>query len=540
MIAFTNSLQNEFVWDDFSLIVDNPKINLSLKEVPLVFTMPLWELAGFPEDRQVYYRPIVFLFFVLNYKVWGLNPLGFHLTHIILHLINAILLYRIALLLLGSDNITHSPIHPFTHSPSLIALASASIFAVHPIHNESVGRVATGEVIFGFFIILSLYFFLKEKRYLSWITFSFALLSKESAVMLPFALVILATHREGIKKGLIAIIPYMILVGAYLIIRTQVVDTVFGDKIPQPIVTRILTMAVATFDYIRLLLVPYPVSPYYPARWYASIFEPKVLIAIVVLALISYLAFKMRRDKVMLFLLSFPFIMLAPVIWRVNTFPISGERVYLAERFLYVPVMAFVLFIAASLMKSFKDTTRTYLVICLVAVTIIFTAITRLSTGIWRNDITLFERIIEKTPNAAFAHNNLGLAYYTHGRLNEAIQGYLIALRLRPDHADAHYNLGLAYYEQRRFDEAVKEYLTALKIKPDDAKVHSNLGNAYMNLGLIDDAIRSYQTALQLNPNLAITHNNLGLAYQQKGFINEAREEFRKAIEVGNSPVEAR
>jgi Tfp pilus assembly protein PilF len=599
-LAFANSLRNEFVWDDNQLIINNPKINLSLKEIPLVFTTPLWKLGGVVEFQQTYYRPIASLFSVLNYKVWGLNPLGFHLTHIILHLINAIVLYRIGLLLFtiqdtrcttgeerrekdegrGTNirrpsSIAHHPSSIVNHA-SWIAFFAASIFAVHPVHNESVGRVAIGEVIFGFFVILSIYFFLKEKKYLSWFMFIFALFSKEAAVMLPFALVILTTHREGIKKGLIALIPYMILVGVYLILRSQVVDTVFGDKVSQPIFTRILTMLVATFDYIRLLLIPYPVSPFYPARWYASIFEPKVLIAIVVLALISYLAFKMRRDKVMLFLLSFPFVMLAPVIWRVNTFPIENEFVYIAERYLYVPVMSFCFFASRAVIKFFGKK-KWHLISLWILVIILFSVITITSNNIWRDDITLFSRIIKESPNALFAHINIGGAFYKKKSLNEAIQAYETVIRLNPyskaamnahssigaiyvdqgrlseavsefrkvlridyNNAYAHNNLGNVYYVQKRFKDAIQEYGISIELKPDNIVAHRNIAAAYVEIGETDKGIQHYRIALQMFPNDAETHNNLGLAYKQKGLISEAREEFKKALWIDNNFVEAR
>lgn len=246
-VAFANSLQNQFVWDDHALIIDLP-----LKEIPSTFTTPLWKMAGFNEYQQTYYRPVTFIFYALNYKIWGMNPIGFHLSDIALHLISAIVLYKIGLLLLNND--------------TLISLIGASIFAVHPVNNEPVGRAASHEVILGFFIILSIYFFLKEKRYLSWIAYSFALFSKEAAVMLPFALLTLSTHKKGIKRGVIEIMPYIALVGIYLVIRAAIVSAVFGETVHQPAYTRMLTMAAAAFDYIRLLIIPYPLSPFYAAR----------------------------------------------------------------------------------------------------------------------------------------------------------------------------------------------------------------------------------------------------------------------------------
>jgi tetratricopeptide (TPR) repeat protein len=537
-VAFGTSLQNSFVWDSMALIVNNPNIDLQWKEIPSVFITPMWKLAG-SDGLQVYYRPIPSLFTVLNYKIWGLNPFGFHLTTILFHLINTIVLYRVGLLLFSSDNIINSPIHPFTHSPSLIAFFSASIFAVHPVHAEPV-CFASGEVILGFFIITTLYFYLKGNEYLSLFAFFLALLSKESAVMFPFALVILAIHRDGIKKGLFTIVPYIVLVITYLILRLQFVDSVFGGIPAQPLSTRLFTMAVATLDYIRLLLVPYPLGPYYPARWYTSILEPKVLTAIVVLTSISYLAFRIRKDKIMLFLLSFPFIMLAPVIWGAHSFTVGNEYVFIAERFLYVPVMAFVLFISASLMKFFKDTTRTYLVICLVAVTIIFAGITRSSTGIWKNNITLFERIIERTPNTAFAHNNLGNAFKEKGRYKDALVEYQTALRLKPDYAEAYYNIGGVYGDSGMYKEAIEAYKQALRINPSYGEAYYNLGIVYSKSGMYKEAIKAYEQAIMIVPYLVVNaYYGLGVAYSKSGMYKEAIEAFKEAIRIKPDYVKA-
>jgi Tfp pilus assembly protein PilF len=604
-VAFGASLQNSFVWDDFSLIVNNPNINLPWKEIPSVFITPMWKLAGL-DGLQVYYRPIQSLFIVLNYKIWGLNPVGFHLTHIILHLINAIVLYRVGLLLFSSDNIINSPIHRFTDSPSLIALIAASIFAVHPVHNESVSRVASGEVILGFFTIITLYFYLKGNGYLSAFTFLLALLSKESAVMLPLALVVLAIHREGIKKGLLSIIPYILLVGAYLILRAMITDAVFGPTLAQPLLTRVFTMLVATLDYIRLLLVPYPLSPFYPARWYTSIFEPKVLTAIITIALIAYLAFRMRKDKTTIFLLLFPFIMLAPVIFNVNAFPILDyDRMYIAERFLYVPAMSYSLLISAFLMKHscpFRGTKenennppipplekggkggfeafsgkpsdhirRYYLITGSISVIIIFTAITISSTRIWRDDITLFERITENTPDATFAHNELGNAYMGQGRYRDAFVEYQTALKLKPDYAEAYFNLpsplssgemlnsqidvandesraietlieiirikpdhveayyilGIGYGELGMYKEAIEAYKYVLRLKPDDADVYYNLGVNYGKLGMHKEAIEAYKQSIKIKPDLADVHLNLAMAYLSLKDRDSALEEYK-------------
>ncbi|MBI5892294.1 MAG: tetratricopeptide repeat protein [Deltaproteobacteria bacterium] len=518
IIAYANSLQNGFVWDDNTLIVNNPKINIPLREIPSVFAASLWETTSFSERQQEYYRPFVSLLYILNYKIFGLNPSGFHLTNILLHLISVIILYKIGLLLFNND--------------ARISFIGASIFAVHPVNNEPIGRAASGEVIFGFFIIIAIYLFLTDKKYLSWIAFFFALLSKEAAVMLPFALVILSIHRNGVKRGAVAIMPYLALAGIYLVIRMKVVDIVLGidTSQSQPISTRIFTMAAAAFDYIRLLIIPYPLSPFYPARWHASVFEPKVMFAIMVLISVSLLAFKIKRDGAMLFLLASPFIMLAPVIWKVNTFPVGWEFVYIAERFLYMPTMLFSIFISASIIKLFKDRPRAYLNTGCILIVTIFAVLTIFSNRIWKNEIVLFKKITEELPNVSFAHNNLGNIYADQGRLDEAMKEYQIAVELKPDYADARNNLGVIYFELGELDMAVKEYESVLKFYPAHAPAHNNLGNVYYNQGNLDKAEKEYLTALRLKPDYTEAYNNLGRIYDSQQRLNEAIDKYSSAL----------
>lgn len=492
IVAYANSLSNSFAWDEIDLIVNNPKIDLSFKEMPSVFTTPLWKTAGLVKTGYVYYRPVVSLLFILNYKLWGLNPTCFHLTNILLHLISVIVLYRVGLLLFNND--------------TFISLIGASIFAVHPVNNEPVGRAASGEIIFGFFIIFTIYLFLREKKYLSFSTFFFALLSKETAVMLPFALAVLSTHknlssyalkRQGFKpvpasskqgRGIIEITPYIVLTVIYLTIRAMAVDTIFGNKAPQPIHAQIFTMAAAALDYIRLLIIPYPLSPFYPAIWYASIFEPKVIFAILILGLISFLALRTRKDKTMFFLLTFPFIMLAPAIWMVNAFTAGGDFVYIAERFLYVPSMLFPIFAIYLL----KDRAGRHVKTGGILIVIMFTIITISANTVWKNNLALFQKIEKDSPNTAFAHNGLGVIYYNKGLLNEAVQEYLTALRLNPDDREIHYNLRLAY--------ALKEYRASKKLKFDYPEIHYYIGQAYYDNRRFDEARKEFETALKLKP----------------------------------------
>ncbi|MFA4830048.1 MAG: tetratricopeptide repeat protein, partial [Thermodesulfovibrionales bacterium] len=409
----------------------------------------------------------------------------------------------------------------------------------------------------------------KDKKYLSWLTFFLALMSKEAAIMLPFTLIILSTDKKGFKKGLIAITPYIILVGIYVVMRAMFTDTVLGDNVNKPLFTRLITMAVAAFDYIKLFLIPYPLSPFYSAKWYTSIFEPKVLLAIVSFILITFHAVTLRNDRAMLFLLLFPLSMLVPVIFRVNTFPVGLESVYIAERFLYVPVMLFSLLISAYAVRLAGEKSKKHLIIGWALIIAIFTGITVSSNTTWKNNIALYTKIIQASPDAAFAHNNLGNAYYAKGLKNEAFKEYKTAVKLKPYDIVFHQNLGEFYYLEGELNKAVQEFNAALKPMPNAHKfdnVHSKqgalnqadinktfweyqpcfanthfyLGRVYLAQGNIDKATRKFKVATILKPDFVEAHYNLGNVYRKQGKLDDAVKEYQTVLKLNANHADAR
>lgn len=544
VLASANSLKNSFLnIDDNYFIVDNPKINLPLKEIPSVFLTPLGKIhdSTGSQSNYIYYRPVLNLLYAFNYKIWGLNPVGFHLTNIMLHFISSIFLYRTGLFLFDNNK--------------LISLMAAAIFAVHPVNHEALSRVALNEPVYGLFIIISLYFFLKGNRYFSLSAFFLALLSKESAVMLPFALVLLAYHKQGFKGGWITMRPYAILTVIYLILRAMFTDTFGGNEVQQPAFAQILTMAVAASDYIKLLIIPYPLSPFYPARLYTSIYEPRVLLAISILILVSLLIFKLRKDKTMFFLLTFPFIMLAPVIFRVNTFPLGLDLVYIAERFLYVPAMTFSLFISAYAVKLAEEKTEKYVVAGWISIVIVFILIMTSANKMWENDSSIAKKITMESPDSAIAHQYLGNVYFNQRRFDEAIrefkanfapnysfykyiqeytkrqansssgkiynvQGGEFDLRVfkeyAPGFAVIHFDLGRVYLAQGDIEKASRKFKVATILSPDFVEAHYNLGNVYQKQGKFSDAIKEYETVLKLDSKHADAHQNLEILNMKK------------------------
>ena len=157
----------------------------------------------------------------------------------------------------------------------------------------------------------------------------------------------------------------------------------------------------------------------------------------------------------------------------------------------------------------------------------------------YESEETLWTDTLTKNPSSWMAYDNLGVALYQKGQVDEAIDHYQKALQINPNFAEAHSDLGLALFQKGQMDEAITHYQKALEIKPNYVEAHYNLGNALLQKGQIDEAIEQYQKALEINPNYAKAHCNLGNALLQKGQIDEATEQYRKALEIDPNLVEA-
>jgi tetratricopeptide (TPR) repeat protein len=151
---------------------------------------------------------------------------------------------------------------------------------------------------------------------------------------------------------------------------------------------------------------------------------------------------------------------------------------------------------------------------------------------IWRDDVTLWEDMVEKSPRKERGQYNLGNAYFDLGRTDEAINEYRKAINLNHNYPRAHNNLALAYAEEGQFDKAIQEYKIALKLRPDFATAHNNLGTAYLKQKRLNEAIEEYLLAIGLKPNYANAHYNLGIAYTIKGSKEEARGEFEEVLKL--------
>ncbi|MBI5196913.1 MAG: tetratricopeptide repeat protein [Nitrospirae bacterium] len=171
-------------------------------------------------------------------------------------------------------------------------------------------------------------------------------------------------------------------------------------------------------------------------------------------------------------------------------------------------------------------------VLLLAAILIVFSIAAYQRNAVWKDEISLWQDVVGKSPSKPRPHYNIGFAYGKQGLLNEAIHEYSTAIRIKPDYHEAHNNLGVAYGRQKRVREAINEFLAAVKFKYDFPAAHNNLGFEYYKQGWFDKAIYEYLTAIRIKPDFPEAHNNLGIAYGRKGLFDDAIREFHTAIEL--------
>jgi tetratricopeptide (TPR) repeat protein len=527
------SLKNDFLnVDDYALVVENPNIDVPLSKIPSLFTNPFGYLSSSDDSQAqfVYYRPVLTLVTVLDYKIWGLNPIGYHVIGLFMHLLSAVFVFKVGMILFNSDRI--------------IALVAAALFAVHPAHNEALGRIVSNDIIVGLFIITSVYFFLRNKEKLSLLMFFLALLSKESAVMLPFVVCLIAVLKDGLKKGVMTTLPYVGLLGIYGIIRTLVIGSFISGE-GAHFQGRLLTMAVALKDYARLLVIPYPLSPFYPARLYTNFSEPGVIISVAVLALLAYVGWKIRKDKSLLFSFLSIFIMLAPVIVKVNELSWVLESSFIAERQLYMPVMFYSLFLSGAILKNFIGARRNYAITGFAGAIVVFSITTALNIQIWEDDSTLSAKLIKVCPDIAYSHSHLGEAYYEQGKLDDAMQEFEAVFsssssyRKTVDRIES--ETGKDQGEVLYPDSNERRHTNFEVLRKYDrryAAIYFNIGRVYFAKNDFDHAIRKFKVATILQDNIQARYY-LGEAYLKSGQYSKARQEFHVALdEIRNAGLE--
>ena len=515
-----NTMINDFVYDDFANILGNPWIT-DIKFLPDIFSTHVGGFSG--EYSTRYYRPLNNVLFMAGYHISGYTPWGYHLINILLHTMVSLLVYIISLTLFAAPAVSRGFLSP----PLLIAL----LFAVHPIHTESVAWVSgISDISYSIFYLFSFYMYIRSgegnrsifnRFYLvSLGSFCLAVLSKEPALTLPFFLVAYDYVHSG--KGIRSVgyakryFPFLILIVVYFFVRFLVLPGFIPSK------SRTVLSGYQYFlnafplfaEYLEKLLLPLNLSPVHVFHPVLSIQEAKSVLGIFI-TIAFFTIFFIARNKSML-LLGFSF-MLIPLLPAFYTTAISGESVF-AERYLYLPTFGYTIVLAYLYSEAGKFMHRNSTLAILIAAALIgtFSVGTTIRNTDWKDSYALWSDTVKKSPQSSVARQFYGYALYSRGNIDEAILEYRKALELNPQLYDARINLGIAYHSKGQMEQAIEQYRILLRYYPGSASAHNALGMAYGRVGFLDDAIEHFQSALELDPGNEEAKRNLLTAHSIK------------------------
>ncbi len=535
--------------DDPLYVTDNPPVQGGLTLAGLVW--------AFTTRHAGFWIPLTWLSFMVDSQLFGLNPGGFFLTNLLLHLANTLLLFfwlRRTTRALG---------------PSFLV---AALFALHPLHVESVAwATERKDVLSTFFWLLTMWAYLWYaesqgfRRYgLILVCFSLGLMAKPMLVTLPLVLLLLdywplgrwpqkspapakksrskksRSQKSGSQKSEPGVplgrliwekIPLLALAAIFSVVTiyAQKEEGALAPLAYIPFSGRLPNVLVAYVIYLVKMIYPSGLAVFYP---YSREAFPlwQWLGAGLTLSLISLLIIrKTLGHRYLLVGWLWYLVTLVPVIGLVQV----GEQAR-ADRFTYVPLIGLFIMVAYG-MAELAERWRTPRLLLPVGGGMVLTALmicTWVQVGYWRDPISLFEHSLKVTGGDPIILNDLGNALAAQGNTDQAFTQYEEALRLDPDYALTHYNLGIALAAQGKLDQAIAHYAEALRLKPDYAVAHNNLGVALRKQGKLDQAEAQYAEALRLKPDYAEAYDNLAIALVQQGKIDEAIPMFNKAIQI--------
>jgi tetratricopeptide (TPR) repeat protein len=525
IIAFEPVRNNAFVtYDDDSYVTKNPQV-----QAGLTWSSIIW---AFTEFHAANWHPLTWLSHMLDCELFGPNPFGHHLTNLLFHLANTLLLFWVLKRMTGA-----------LWQSAFVAAA----FALHPLHVESVAWVAERkDVLSGFFWMLTIAAYIRYTerpcigRYLLVVlAFCLGLMAKPMAVTLPFVLLLLdywplgRFQFAGSEQGPSARrlfgekIPLLLLAAVSSVVTfivQKTTGTVAAIEI-LPVNFRVANAVISYIRYIGKMIYPVRLAALYP---FAKISMWQVAAsALLLLAVSRWVILLARSHRFLLVGWLWYLGTLVPVIGLVQV----GNQA-IADRYTYIPLIGIFIMVAWGLPHLLAK--WRYRRIALSAASVLVFAVlllcTRRQVKIWQNDFTLFGHAIAVTENNPIMHNNFALAIQLQGRIDEAISHYRQILQTNPKFVPAHNNLALALQSQGKFDEAIGHYRQVLQFAPHSVHAHNNLGLALQSEGRLDEAISHYLRALELRPKHPNAHRNLALAYVQQGKIDQAVMHFSEAL----------
>jgi protein O-mannosyl-transferase len=491
------------------------------------------------------WHPLTWLSLMTDAELFGLNARFFHITNLFLHIFNTLLLLLILYRITGA---------------LWKSAVVAALFALHPLHVESVAWVTERkDVLSIFFMLLALWAYVKYvhqrdyKRYgLVLLCFALGLMSKQMVVTFPFVLLLLdywplrrfsfhngkehtaGTIHDGLSAGRVAAglvyekIPLLILAGlsVFSTIIAHHEEIIVMRQIPMQL--RIENALVSYCTYIEKMFWPESLAVLYPHPAYISAWH--VSAATIFLLIISSLAFYTIKRNPYIFVGWFWYLgTLVPVIGLVQVGVQS-----MADRYTYLPLIGLFIIVVWAV-DTFTERLPYKKIIPALSLLVvsILVPLSFSQVKYWKNSFELFNHTLAVTEKNYTMHCNMGVLLAGQGKIKEAEFHYTEALKITPDDVDTNMNYANLLSRQGKLEEAVVRYNVAIKGKPDFAEAYNNLGITYIQLGNRQKAIEQFRQAVKHNPDYQDAQNNLRIAQTQQDRLKEPAS-ATKTAKIGN------
>lgn len=556
--VYSNALENGFVYDDSFTIVENHFIK-DLENIPDLFNSNYFKWSA-----ELSYRPLVTFSYFIDYSIWRLNPLGYHLSNIFIHIINCLLIYLFIQIV--SRN-------------RIVSFLTSIIFAVHPVLTETVNGISYREdLIASMFFLASFILYFKSNQFerlkpikrfenkrninqlliylSSLLCYFLGLMSKEIAITLPILIIIadILSRLDGlsrlnslsriVNKILRNYLGFILIGGGYIFLRFVIFKNVNEnlDSAQNSMTANLLIMPSVIASYIKLLITPVFLSADHYVFGSSSVHIIPLVLSIVLLILIILFLVKIQKySRLMLFSVIWFFVSLLPVC---NFIPIVNV---MAERYLYIPAIGFCLTLALILngvitiqSNYFKpDFLRMSAAICIIIIISIYSLLTISRNMDWKDNYTLWSSALIHSSDSPRVRNMLGNVYKEKGLILKAEQEFNKAVKLNPYFSPPYVNLSSLYKGAGNFKEAYRIINLAIEINPNSGEAYANLGNICERIGLLEEALNAYNRSIEIIPENVIVLNNLSTVYTKMGLFDESRRVLNRALEINQDFAEA-
>ena len=514
LLAYQPAWRGQPIWDDTAHLT--PQDLRSLDGLARIWT----EVGA----TQQYY-PLTFTAFWVQHRLWGDSTLGYHLVNILLHCLSALLFLRILRQL---------------EAPG--AWLAAAIFALHPVHVESVAWMAqlkntlSGVLYLG--AVLAYLGFDRTRgkgRYaLALGLFVLGLLSKTAIVTLPAAMLVIFWWKRGRlswKQDALPLAPFFLAGLAAGLVTVWLEQSLYGARGAEfkfVFLERCLVAGRAIWFHLSKLLWPAELLFIYPrwevsqAAWQQYLYPAAALVLVAGLWRLRHWSRAPLAGLLCFIGTLFPTL----GFFNVCTFRYS----FVNDHHQYLACLGLIALVAAG--ATLAVARRPFRGVLCLALLATLATLTWRQCRMYADFETLWRTTVAGNPRCYLAHTALGSVLFQQGRVDEAIAHYQQALDIRPDFAETHSDLGLALIQKGRVDDAIAHYEQALRAAPSHTEAHINLGNALVQKGQLDPAIAHYLTALAIQPRNGKIYSNIGNALFQQGKLDEAIDCLQRGLAI--------